>query len=192
MKKVLGLLLTIAVVFSFVVTVNAKTISMDEIMTQVKADNMSLKDKIKTETNSSNSNKLDIYYDNSVVVTVDYVNGVLTFDGEGSSMKDMLLGPIVNSVFKLQNQNKTENDFKQEVKNNSSKYTYDKHKVEARVNGSGNYSYLKIDTNNVNLSSTESNPKTGVFIPVFGISVLIVGSVICLLWIGKNNVFKGL
>ena len=137
--------------------------------------------------------------------TVGYVDGVMTYNGDPSnSITDLVLENILNAVFKLQNQNKTNTEFKEEVKGNSSKYTYAKNKIEATVNSTNNYTYLKVDTNNVNLAGTsnsgssssstsnETNPKTGVFVPVFVISVLIIGSVICLIWIGKNNVFKGL
>lgn len=199
MKKVFNVLLTVVLLFAFCVTVNAKNITVDDIITQVKADNPSLSS-VSATTNTSDSSKLDIIYGGSTVMTVDFVNGVMTYDGtNASSITDMVLENILNAVFKLQDQNKTGAEFKSEVQADANKYSYSKHKVEATLNGSNNYSYVKLDTNNVNLSgqtstsggSSEANPKTGVFIPVFGISILIIGSVVCLLWIGKNSVFKG-
>ena len=46
-------------------------------------------------------------------------------------------------------------------------------------------------TTETTTKTTETNPKTGVFVPVVGISVLIVASVVCLLWISKKNIYKG-
>lgn len=198
MKKVFNLLLTVLLLFAFCTTVHAKNITVDDIITQVKADNSQLSS-VSANTNATNANKLDIIYAGTTVMTVDYVNGVMTYEGAGGNITDLVIENILNAVFKLQDQNKSGADFKQEVKANPSKYTYTKNKVEATINGSDNYTYVKLDTNNVSLSgetntnsgSSESNPKTGVFIPVFGISLLIVGSVVCLLWMGKNSVFKG-
>ena len=204
MKKLFGLLCAVALVFTCMVRVNAKTITVDDIITQVKTDNPSFSS-VSANTNASDSSKLDIMFNGSNVMTVGYVDGVMTYNGEPSnSITDLVLENILNAVFKLQNQNKNNTDFKEEVKGNPSKYTYAQNKIEATVNNTNNYTYLKVDTNNVNLAgtttnnntssstSTETNPKTGVFVPVFGISVLIIGSVVCLIWIGKNNVFKGL
>ena len=47
------------------------------------------------------------------------------------------------------------------------------------------------ETTTTTTGDATENPKTGVFVPVVGLSVLIVASVVCLIWISKKNVFKG-
>lgn len=192
MKKIFGLLLALFLIFTISVKVEAKTISVSDIETQIKADNPSIADVIGVETNSSNPNKLDIKVAGSTLLTIDYVDGVMSYEGTNSSATTAL-NYIINAVSKLQNQGKTA----EEIKSNISSYTYAKNKIEGTVDSNGYYTYLKLDTNNINLSGSSSggttvNPKTGVSIPVVGISLLIIGSVVCLIWVGKNNIFKGL
>ncbi len=56
--------------------------------------------------------------------------------------------------------------------------------------GSNSSSSSTTNTKTTTTTTTVNNPKTGVFVPVVGISVLIVASVVCLVWISKKSVFK--
>lgn len=93
--------------------------------------------------------------------------------------------------------------------NNISSYNYTNYGVEGSMSGS-DVSYLTLNIKHLNMQgtnttstyttnsgstsntnnnnkTTEKNPKTGVFVPVVGLSVLIVASVGCLVWISKKS-----
>lgn len=205
MRKVLGVLFTVFVSFCLI-----NVYAEDAAFTSVKnkAQELAQADfgSSVTFTATTSGNKATVNVDLSgtpIVLTLDYneSEGKLTYNkssqGSGDRSYDTtVLEYIVGATAAVRNQNKTG----PEIIENLSSYTYKKYGIEGTKSGS-DVSTLSINIKKLDLSgnanidsssSTTENPKTGVFAPIAGLSVLIIASVVCLLWISKKNVFSGL
>ena len=212
--KLLGVLFILFVMFSFV-TVNAKTLTLREIVQQAEADNPGVtvttdpdynNDEINGNlTISAAGSTLTATYNSSTKEFVFVPAGSTTSSGE-----DQILGVILTALSKLQGFSLEGGDIKSEMATDASKYTYSKCGLEGTVNSNNKFATLKVNADKFNLNCTNTsssssssssssdkattsidtnvkNPKTGVFVPVAGLSVLIVASVVCLIWISKKS-----
>ena len=208
--KLLGVLTVLFVMFSFV-TVNAKTLTLREIVQQAEADNPGVTVTTDPDYNNDNINgnltisaagsTLTATYNSSTKDFVFVPAGSTTSSGE-----DQILGVILTALSKLQGFTLEGGDIKSEIATDASKYTYSKCGLEGTVNSNNKFATLRVNADKFNLDCTNStsssssstkattstdtnvkNPKTGVFVPVAGLSVLIVASVVCLVWISKKS-----
>ncbi len=144
----------------------------------------------------------------TITFPVTLKNNILTYNAvdvnnEGSVIP-FLVAAVLNNSGEVKNASQSDAN---NVINNISGYSFSENGIEGTTEG-GNLTYLKADVKTLKLSGgysssttttetttttteTTDNPKTGVFVPVVGLSVLIVASVVCLVWISKKNVFKG-
>ena len=129
---------------------------------------------------------------------------------EERNLDRMVLGYLLSATSDVLNQGTTGSS----ILNNLSAYNYTNYGVEGTITDGNvitltlNIKYLNMagtntsstyntssNTNNNNNNNntnnnTEKNPKTGVFVPVFGLSVLIVASVGCLVWLSRKTAVK--
>ena len=120
--------------------------------------------------------------------------------GEATGNEDTILVTLLDAIASLHNLSTDGASIKNTIKTEPTKYTYDKCGIEGTIGSSGRFATLRVNTDNFDLncklsaasnntnkdSSTATtnanvkNPKTGVFVPVAGLSLLIVASVVCL------------
>lgn len=212
MKK---LLVFFGVLFLFVGVVNAKSATLDEYVEGAK--DYSGISNITVDTSVSGKLTIDA---EGRVLTVDYdpsKGNLLTYQPDSIGSNDTLvLNNLLGGIAQVQGVSGYKPaDFRNDI----GTYTLENNAVEGTVNSDGKYTYLKLYADCFNLdgsgntcmssggsgsggSSSEEttpsttpstpteNPKTGVFVPIVGISVLIVASVVCLIWISKKSIFK--
>lgn len=208
MKKLLGGLLSVLLVFCFALRVNALSSSDTKLLNNIKSDVQSIVDNEIGEgqvtigtTASGNTVTISLTGILEMSFNVTLKDNIITYsNASGDSNETLALGYILKAITDVDGNT---------LINNSSNYTFNENGLEI-VASSGNITSLKVDAKNATLSggyssststSTETttekttetteNPKTGVFVPVVGLSVLIVASVVCLIWISKKNVFGG-
>lgn len=205
MKKLLGSLFSVLLVFCFALRVNALSSSdqklLDSIRNNVQSivDNEIGADQITIQTTASeNTVTISLTGMLEMSFNVTLKNNIMTYtNAAGDSNETLALGYVLKAI--------TDTDGPTII-NNSSSYTFNENGLELTTS-SGNITSMKVDAKNATLaggyssstSTTETttttettdNPKTGVFVPVVGLSVLIVASVVCLIWISKKNVFGG-
>ncbi len=201
MKKLLGILGVLFVLFS-VVHVSAKSLTFEEIVNQAEADSE------KTVTTNLDGTNLTIEAA-SIVLNATYDSSTKEFvyiPGSNPGGETTVLDYIVKAITKLQGFSSV--DIRGNMLENPTKYTYSKCGIEGSVESEDfNYTALRLNTDSFNPNCTNSessssgskqttttttdanvkNPKTGVFVPVAGLSLLIVASVVCLVWISKKS-----
>ena len=212
MKKLLGVLVVAIMSFGFI-TVNAADATLNKVIDAAKT----LLSGSGLSGVTINEPKID---GKKLTIEVDMGGGTvktLIFDYDSSSGKAvynrssqnvgerdfdrMILEYIVEAVATVNDQKVNGSvPTGDSLVNNIANYSYNKHGYEGSLSGS-DVSTLTINLKCMNLSGNASsclsnnnvaNPKTGVFAPVAGLSVLIVASVVCLLWISKKTVYNGL
>ena len=151
--------------------------------------------------------------DLTVTFNVTLANNIVTYNGSSDSNVAVVLPYVVAAIMdNVNGVTTTSSSDAESLINSISNYSFSENGIEGTTSD-GELTYLKVDAAKMKLaggyssssssssdsssSSTEpkaettENPKTGVFVPVVGLSVLIVASVVCLIWISKKNVFKG-
>ena len=208
--KLLGVLTVLFVMFSFV-TVNAKTLTLREIVQQAEADNPSVTVTTDPDYNNDNINGNLTISASGSTLTATYNSSTKEFvfvpsDSTTTAGEDQILVVILTALSELQGFSDVGGDIKTDMSSDPSKYTYSKCGIEGTVGSNDRFATLKINADKFNLDCTNStsssssstnattstdtnvkNPKTGVFVPVAGLSVLIVASVVCLVWISKKS-----
>ena len=194
MKGIKIVFVCLLVLLAGVVSVNAKTVTVDEIVE--KAKELSPDKEISYNISGGNIVVTSPYLGASL--SAKYNDGVLTYSSSESSETDMLiLKYILSSVSALYGFDLDGDDIVDEL----SKYSYDKcgfsgkyvddHFTELKVNinkfNINCTNKTSSSTSNTTTKTTVDNPKTGVFVPVAGLSILIVASVVCLIWISKKS-----
>ncbi|MBR4178614.1 MAG: hypothetical protein IKR57_04625 [Bacilli bacterium] len=212
MKKFLGMLLVFVMVFALSTRVNAaKFTNCDNILTQTESYVKSQHNLTDAVFGGSNGSYTVTYQGETIPVTCN--NNVIEFNAGttnyqyATSVMQYLVGSIayttgetyitfdnfysiLDEIFPI-SLNKSEfckSSIAGEMSSDGSNIL--KFKIDANNVGTNTCSSSGTSSNTTN-KTTESNPKTGVFVPVVGISVLIVASVVCLLWISKKNIYKG-
>ena len=206
MKKVLGVVVSVLLVFCLAVRVNALSTSDQKLLNEVKTKAQELAGGMEVTTNISGNTVTISVPDISVSFNITLKDNIMTYDFGGDSNESLVMQFILDAILTLRNQGSDATT----VLNNISSYSFKTHGIEGTADA-GNATHLKVDAKKISLageyssssssSTTETtttttgdateNPKTGVFVPVVGLSVLIVASVVCLIWISKKNVFKG-
>ena len=206
MKKLLGFLV---VMFLFVGVVKAQSFTLEEYIAQAEEDTGF------TITNTIENGKITISADGRTLTT-NYESNYnhLTYNPDTIGSNDTtILTYLVKAVAEKQGYDFNATTFK----GNLSSYTLEKNGVKGAVDSNGKFTSLELYADCFNLDGTNTNcpasgsststttetrttttttttkvdnPKTGVFVPIVGLSVLIVASVVCLVWISKKSVFK--
>ena len=138
-------------------------------------------------------------------------NNIVTYNAQDVENIELVFPYVLAAIIdNAEGKSTTTSDDATGVIESISNYSFSENGIEGTYSG-GVLTYLKVDAAKMKLAggytssssssssssstttttTTTENPKTGVFVPVIGLSVLIVASVVCLIWISKKNVFKG-
>ena len=203
--KLFGFAFVLFLMLGFV-NVGAKTLTFKQIVEQAEEDTgqtVTTTPDYKTNTIEGNVTieasgmTLNATYSESTKEFVFIPAGSTTTSGE-----DTILTTILTAVSKLQGFSDEGGDIKADI----AKYTYAKCGLEGTVGSNDRFTTFKANANKFNLNCTNKsssnnssnsssssttgdvkNPKTGVFVPIAGLSILIVASVVCLVWISKKS-----
>jgi len=217
--KLLGVFFALLLVFG-VVRVNAADVTIDGIKNYVKTKSMYgsfLTDEQSLTTTPQSGNNVVVTLkseslkslnngSDTISVTVNFSESTGIFEyprpSDAGDLDGAVIDVIVDAICDIKGYSTSECS-STILKNNVSTYNYDKYGIEGTV-ANGVFTHIKIDSKNMSLTgnrsvtttttetSTVTNPKTGVFVPIVGLSVLIIASVVCLLWVSKNNIFRGI
>lgn len=202
--KLFGFAFVLFLMLGFV-NVGAKTLTFKQIVEQAEEDTgQTVTTTPDYKTNEIEGNvtieapgmTLNATYSETTKEFVFIPSGSTTTAGE-----DTIITTILTAVSKLQGFTDEGGDIKADIAN----YTYDKCGVEGTVGSNGRFATFKANASKFNLKCTNKtssssstttttttekdvkNPKTGVFVPIAGLSILIVASVVCLVWISKKS-----
>lgn len=200
--KLFGFAFVLFLMLGFV-NVGAKTLTFKQIVEQAEEDTgQTVTTTPDYKTNDIEGNVTIEASGMSLNATYSETTKEFVFIPSGSTTtanEDTILTTILTAVSKLQGFSDEGGDIKADI----AKYTYAKCGIEGAVGSNDRFTKLKANASKFNLNCTNKtssssstttttekdvkNPKTGVFVPIAGLSILIVASVVCLVWISKKS-----